>query len=59
MAMDGLQASTGTIHTEVLAICSDVKEELSGFHDNLSGDMKRDLTSFSDDVDEKLKLWST
>lgn len=54
MAMDSLQASIGAIHKEILAIRSDVKEELSCLRDNLSGDMKRDLASLREDVNGKL-----
>lgn len=53
-AMDNLQATIGAIHKEVQAIHSDVIQKLGCFCDNLSKDMKRDLASFRDDVNEKL-----
>lgn len=54
LAMETLQASIGAIHKEIQAIRADVKEELGCFSDNLTRDMKRDLASFREDVNEKL-----
>lgn len=54
MAMDNLLANIGTLHKEILANRSDVKEQLSCLRENLSSDMKRDLASLREDVNEKL-----
>lgn len=54
MSMDNLLANIDTIHKEILANRSDVKEQLSCFRENLTSDMKRDLASFKEDVNKKL-----
>lgn len=54
MAMDNLLTSIGAIHKDILAVRTDMKEQLSCLRDDLSGDMKRDLASFRDDVNGKL-----
>lgn len=50
----GLQASINAIHTEIKAIRSDVRTELSNFQDALSKDLKGDLANFREDVNRKL-----
>lgn len=54
LAMETLQASIGAIHKEIQAIRADVKVELGRFSDNLTRDMKKDMASFREDVNEKL-----
>lgn len=54
LAMETLQASIGAIHKEIQAIRADVKVELGHFSDNLTRDMKKDMASFREDVNEKL-----
>lgn len=52
--MEGLQASMGAIHKEILSIRSDLREELSRLRDNLSSDMKKDLSNFREEINGKL-----
>lgn len=54
MAMDSLLANIGEIHKESLTTRSDMKIQLDSLHDNLSADMKKDLISLREDVNEKL-----